>query len=99
MAQPEELRPVRPGRFATRVRAPWGSMVPAEMLVASRAGWADRPEARDPRWVAFAVGPAVVALRLVGEWGAERGFGSVGDEREAPDARERAEESRRGEGE
>jgi hypothetical protein len=62
-----ELRVLGPGRFATRVRAPWGQEIEAEMMVATREGWADRPESADPRWSAFAAGPAVVAIRLIGD--------------------------------
>jgi hypothetical protein len=68
---PEELRPLGPGRYATWVRGPWGQAIAAEMLVATREGWADRPEAGDPRWAAFAVGPTVVAFRLLGDLEAE----------------------------
>ncbi len=60
----DELRPVGPGRYAFTLMTPWGQAVPAEMLVASGRGWDRRSESRDGGWSAFAVGPAVVAIRL-----------------------------------
>lgn len=66
MELPDELRPVGPGRYGFVLRLPWGQEVPAELLVACRRGWGRRPEASDPQWSAFEVGPAMVAIRLVG---------------------------------
>lgn len=62
----ESLQPIGPGRFRVTLTTPWGQAVPAEMLVATSHGWPDRDEAHDPRWSAFPVGPAVVALRFLG---------------------------------
>jgi hypothetical protein len=58
---------IAPGRFSFRWRTPWGQDVPAEILVSTRRGWPHRDEASDPRWAAFEVGPAIVAIRLMGE--------------------------------
>ncbi len=63
----EVVQPLGPGRFRVWLVAPWGQGLPAEMLVTTAKGWPDREEARDPRWTAFPVGPAVVAFRLLGE--------------------------------
>ena len=65
-AMNEELRPIGPGRYACRLAMPWGQEVPAELIVATRRGWRRRPESRDARWAAFAVGPVVLALFLKG---------------------------------
>jgi hypothetical protein len=62
----ESLQPIGPGRFLVTLRTPWGQEVPAEMLLTTARGWPERDEAQDPRWSALAVGPAVVALRLLG---------------------------------
>lgn len=62
----EELRPVGPGRYAFSVKTPWGQAIPAELIVSTAAGWPERPEARDPRWSAYPVGPLVLAIRLIG---------------------------------
>ena len=61
-----ELRPIGPGRYRGRLRLPWGREVAAEVLVGTRQGWSRRPEAADGRWTAYEVGPAVVAIRLLG---------------------------------
>jgi hypothetical protein len=52
------------GRFAVALRLPWGQRVPAELLVGTLRGWRERPEAADPRWAAYPIGPMVLALRL-----------------------------------
>jgi hypothetical protein len=62
--QDNELRRVGPGRFVFRWVTPWGQAVPAEMIVTTARGWSERAEARNPRWSAYPVGPAVVAIRL-----------------------------------
>ncbi len=66
MESHEELRPSGPGRYRFTVQTPWGQKVPAELLVGTKAGWDRRPEASDPRWTAYPVGPAVLAIRLLG---------------------------------
>ena len=66
MESHEELRLDGPGRYRFTVHTPWGQKVPAEPLLARREGWDQRPEASDPRWTAYVVGPAVVAIRLLG---------------------------------
>lgn len=62
----EELRPSGAGVYRFTIQTPWGQQIPAEMLLATRSGWARRPEASDPRWTAYPVGPAVLAIRLLG---------------------------------
>ncbi|GIW86143.1 MAG: hypothetical protein KatS3mg108_0467 [Isosphaeraceae bacterium] len=70
------------GRYAVWVAMPWGVRVPGEMLVATRWGWSRRPEAHDPRWTAYGIGPAVVAVRLLGGLGGSDGeCGSEGGRR------------------
>jgi hypothetical protein len=59
-------RPLGDGCYAVLVKMPWGELVPAQVLVASREGWFRRPESGDVRWSAYPVGPAVVAIRLLG---------------------------------
>lgn len=59
-----DFRRVGPGRYAFTWQTPWGQDVPAEMIVTTARGWIERPEARNPRWSAYPVGPAVVAIRL-----------------------------------
>jgi hypothetical protein len=61
-----EWRALGDGRYAVWVGMPWGVEVPALVLVTSRRGWARRAEARDPRWTPYGIGPAVVAVRLLG---------------------------------
>ncbi len=61
----DDLRPIGSGRFAFSMNTPWGQRIPAELLVTTRRGWANRPESRDERWTAYAVGPAVMAIRLL----------------------------------
>lgn len=62
----EEFRQVGPGRYACLLMAPWGQEIPAEVIVTTSRGWFDRPEAGDERWLAYPVGPAIVAVRLRG---------------------------------
>lgn len=63
--QDKDFRQIGRNRFAFTWRAPWGQEVPAEVIVTTARGWAERPEARNPRWAAYPVGPAVVvAIRL-----------------------------------
>ena len=73
---PADFQAIGPGRFEMAVRMPWGEDVPAEVLVTTARGWKDRPESRDGSWTAFRVGPAMVAVRLLGErpaaWGLPR---------------------------
>lgn len=59
-------RPLGGGRYAVLVRMPWGELVPGQVLVTSREGWGRRPEASDASWSAYPIGPAVVAIRLLG---------------------------------
>jgi hypothetical protein len=59
-------RRIGAGRYAVMVRLPWGTVEPAEVLVATRSGWPRRPESRDPRWTSYMIGPAVLAIRLAG---------------------------------
>lgn len=54
------------GRYAVWLSMPWGVDVPALLVVSSLWGWRSRPESLDERWTAFAIGPAVLAIRLVG---------------------------------
>jgi hypothetical protein len=61
-----ELRPIGPGRYAFTLNTPWGQAIPAEVIVATVAGWSEHPEARDGRWTAYRLGPIVLALRLLG---------------------------------
>jgi len=60
-----ELRPIEPGRYGVTLMMPWGQEVPAEMIMATRDGWSRRPEAQDPRWSAYPLGPVVLAIRLL----------------------------------
>lgn len=53
------------GRYAVWVGMPWGVEVPALVQVTSLWGWPRRPEARDPLWTAYTIGPAIVAVRLI----------------------------------
>jgi hypothetical protein len=62
--QGKDFRQIGRNRYAFTWTAPWGQEVPAEMIVTTPRGWAERPEARNPRWSAYPVGPAVVAIRL-----------------------------------
>jgi hypothetical protein len=62
--QGNDFRQVGRNRYTFTWRAPWGQVVPAEVIVTTARGWAERPEARSPRWSAYPVGPAVVAIRL-----------------------------------
>jgi hypothetical protein len=62
--QDNDFRRIGPRRYAFTWRTPWGQEVPAEMILTSAKGWSSRPEARNPRWVTYAVGPALVAIRL-----------------------------------
>jgi hypothetical protein len=62
----DSLQPIGPGRFLVTLTTPWGQELPAELLLATAKGWPERDEAHDPRWAAFPLGPAVVALRLLG---------------------------------
>lgn len=59
-------RRVGRGRYVTTVRMPWGVDEAAEIIVGTRGGWLDRTEARDPRWTAYPIGPAMLAIRLLG---------------------------------
>lgn len=61
------LRPIGSGRYACMLATPWGQELPAEVILATVGGWPDRPEARDPRWAAYRVGPIVLAIHLVGD--------------------------------
>lgn len=61
-----EWRLVGPNRYEVRIELPWGVLELAEVLVSTHVGWPARREARDPRWVAYLVGPAVLAIRLKG---------------------------------
>lgn len=60
----DELRPLGPGRYAFTMATPWGQEIPAELIMATPAGWRERPESRDPRWSAYEVGPIILAIRL-----------------------------------
>lgn len=62
----DELRPIGPGRYAFTMTAPWGLEMPAELIIATVAGWPEREESRDPSWVLQHVGPVVLAIRLAG---------------------------------
>lgn len=59
-------RLVGPNRYAVLVRMPWGTLEAAEVLVSTHVGWNLRRESRDPRWTAYLVGPAVLAIRFTG---------------------------------
>lgn len=59
-----DFRQIGRNRFVFTWTTPWGQEVPAEVIVTTARGWAERPEARNPRWTVYPVGPAVVAIRL-----------------------------------
>ncbi|MBX6315685.1 MAG: hypothetical protein IRY99_22635 [Isosphaeraceae bacterium] len=63
----DDLRAIGPNRYATTVVTPWGQRVAAEVIITTRQGWGRWPEAEDARWAAYRVGPAVIAIRLLGE--------------------------------
>ena len=60
----DELQKTGPDRYEITMTTPWGQAVPAELILATRKGWSQRPESRDSHWAAFLVGPVVVAIRL-----------------------------------
>jgi hypothetical protein len=62
--QDRDFQHVGRNRYAFTLRTPWGQDVPAEVIVTTARGWAERPESRNPRWSAYPVGPAIVAIRL-----------------------------------
>lgn len=62
----DDLRPAGPGRYRFSIQTPWGQTLPAELLLSTRSGWPLRPEAADPCWTAYPVGPAILAIRLLG---------------------------------
>jgi hypothetical protein len=74
----DEFRQIGPGRYAIAMTTPWGQAVPAEMILTTARGWADRPEAADGRWATLPVGPVMIALRL-----GEDAVGAVGAAGEA----------------
>jgi hypothetical protein len=62
----QHWRPLGGGCYAVLVQMPWGELVPAQVMVVTREGWNRRLESGDDRWNAYPVGPAVVAIRLLG---------------------------------